>query len=123
MNTYLNDSHKLVIDIVRLHLLANKIGHTSKQRIDRGDLAIPSNQRRNPRAVDIGRFSTSIDVLVVAVSISIRPVHGKRKLTLHFFRNDHVSPPGQTNRLVKEDSRKHTIRSNDVELLHSLIRD
>jgi hypothetical protein len=86
MDTYLNGIHKFVIDIVRLHLLANKIGHTSKQRIDRGDLAIPSNQRRNSSAVDTGRFSTSIDVLVVAVSISIRPkVHGKRNSLSIFF--------------------------------------
>ena len=46
-----------------------------------------------------------------------------RALTLHLLRDNHISPPGHANGLVKQDGREDTVRSNNVQLLHRLVCD
>jgi len=51
LKTHPNDVHKLIVDILRLHLLANEFGHSSEDGIDGGGFTVPSDKRRNPSAV------------------------------------------------------------------------
>lgn len=68
--TYPNNVDKLIIDVIRLHLLTNKIGHSSQDSIDGGDLAVPGEKRRDPGAIDASGLGASIDVFQITPSAS-----------------------------------------------------
>lgn len=72
-STNLNDVHKLIIYVIRLHLLTNEIGHSAQNCDYRSDLAVPSEKCGNPRSINTSGFSAAIDIWRV-ISISIIPI-------------------------------------------------
>lgn len=48
---------------------------------------------------------------------------GHRALTLHLLPGHHISPPSETDRLVKQNRRPRGIRCNDIKVLLRLVGD
>lgn len=107
-HTYIRNPQKLLIDAIFLHLLSDEVGHTTKQRRHRGDLAIPADERADSRAIDPLRFGATIRIL-------------------HLLACHHVPPPRHSHRTAplsfNEQGREDSIRRNNIELLLGLVRD